>query len=161
MSTGDLADFQAYRHDEELGRYQGWLPMPDEQALVFLAEMNVAPLPNPGHWTQIGIAEAERERLIGDIGVYFDLAVSYAEIGFTLARAAQGRGLATAAILSVIELIFDCSAAGRVIGVTDARNLSSMRLMERAGMQLEATKRAVFRGQDCVEHTYAVTRNQS
>lgn len=161
MSTGDLAEFQAYRHDEELGRYQGWLPTPDERAMEFLAEMSAAPFPNPGHWTQVGIAEPERQRLIGDIGVYFDQAVSYAEIGFTLARPAQGRGVATAAIQSVIELIFDCSAAGRVIGVTDARNLPSMRLLERAGMRLESTKRAVFRGKDCVEHTYAVTRNQS
>ncbi len=118
LSTGDLVGFQAYRHDEELGRYQGWLPTVDEQAFAFLAEMSLAPFPNPGHWVQLGIAEPERQRLIGDIGVYSITDATYAEIGFTLSRSAQGHGVATAAIRAVIELIFECSAAGRVIGVT-------------------------------------------
>ena len=158
LSPGDLAEFQAYRHDEELGRYQGWRPTADEQASAFLAEMNIAPFPNPGHWVQIGIAEPERQRLIGDIGVFLPLDATFAEIGFTLARFAQGRGVATAAIRAVIELVFECSAAQSVIGVTDARNLPSMRLMERVGMRMTGTNRAVFRGEACVEHTYTVTR---
>ena len=161
LSTGDLAEFQAYRHDDELGRYQGWLPTSDEHASAFLAEMSVAPFPNPGHWVQFGIAEPERQRLIGDIGVFFDRDATFAEIGFTLARAAHGRGVATAAVGAVIKLIFECSAAERVIGVTDARNLPSMRLMERVGMRLTASKQAVFRGEACVEHTYTVIRGYS
>lgn len=158
LSTADLADFQAYRHDEELGRYQGWLPTPDEQASAFLAEMNLAPFPNPGHWVQIGIAEPGYQRLIGDIGVFLDLDANRAEIGFTLARIAQGRGVATAAVRRVVDLIFKCSTAERVIGITDARNLPSVRLMERIGMRRTETRKAVFRGDACVEHTYAVTR---
>lgn len=158
LSTDDLAEFQAYRHDEELGRYQGWLPTDDEQARAFLAAMNSAPFPNPGHWVQVGIAEPERQRLVGDIGVFLDPDAGFAEIGFTLARPAQGRGVATAAIRAVIELVFECSAAQRVIGVTDARNLASMRLMERVGMRMTQTSQAVFRGEACVEHTYTLTR---
>jgi RimJ/RimL family protein N-acetyltransferase len=158
LSTGDLAGFQSYRQDAELGRYQGWLPTPDEQARTFLAEMSQAPFPNPGHWTQIGIAEPEQGNLIGDVGVYMDEAATCAEIGFTLARSAQGRGVATAAISELLNLIFECSSAERVIGVTDARNLPSMRLMERVGMRMTATNEAVFRGEACVEHTYTVTR---
>jgi [ribosomal protein S5]-alanine N-acetyltransferase len=158
LSTADLADFQAYRHDVELGRYQGWLPTPDEQASAFLAEMSAAPFPHPGHWVQIGIAEHGSQRLIGDIGVFLDLDATSAEIGFTLARAAQGRGVATAAVRRMVDLIFKCSTAERVIGITDARNLPSMRLMERVGMRRTETRQAVFRGDACVEHTYTVTR---
>jgi RimJ/RimL family protein N-acetyltransferase len=158
LSTADLADFQAYRRDEELGRYQGWLPTSDEDARAFLAEMSAAPFPNFGHWFQFGIAEPDQQRLIGDVGVFLDRDGTFAEIGFTLARSAQGRGVATAAVRAVIELVFECSAAQRVIGVTDARNLSSMRLMERVGMRRTETHQAVFRSEACVEHTYAVTR---
>jgi len=158
LSTADLADFQACRHDEELGRYQGWLPTPDEQAMAFLAEMSVAPFPKPGHWVQIGIAEPRYQRLIGDIGVFLDANATSAEIGFTLARSAQGRGVATAAVRLVVELIFKCSTVERVNGITDARNLPSMRLMERVGMRMTATRQAVFRGDACVEYTYTVTR---
>lgn len=158
LSTADLTDFQDYRHDEELGRYQGWLPTPDEQASAFLAEMSVAQFPHPGHWVQIGIAEPESQRLIGDIGVFLDLDATSAEIGFTLARIAQGRGVATAAVRMVVDVIFQCSAAERVIGITDARNLPSMRLMERVGMRRIETRQTIFRGDACVEHTYIVTR---
>ena len=158
LSPGDLDDFQACRHDEELGRYQGWLPTPDEEARAFLAEMSVAPFPNPGHWVQIGIVEPGSQRLIGDIGVFLSLDATCAEIGFTLARSAQGCGVATAAVRAVVELIFRYSTAERVIGITDARNLPSMRLMERVGMRMTETSQAVFRGEACVEHTYTVTR---
>jgi len=58
----------------------------------------------------------------------------------------------------VVDVIFKCSAAERVIGITDARNLPSMRLMERVGMRRSETRQAVFRGDACVEHTYIVTR---
>ncbi|MBK7901740.1 MAG: hypothetical protein IPJ97_01435 [Proteobacteria bacterium] len=58
----------------------------------------------------------------------------------------------------MVELIFRCSTAERVIGITDARNLPSMRLMERVGMRMTETSQAVFRGEACVEHTYTVTR---
>ena len=120
--------------------------------------MSVAPFPNPGQWTQLGIADPEQQRLIGDIGVFFDQQVTCAEIGFTLARSAQGRGVASAAVLAMIELIFEGSTAQRVIGVTDARNLPSMRLLERVGMRMTATNQAEFRGEVCIEHTYTVTR---
>jgi hypothetical protein len=46
LRADDLAEFQAYRRDPELGRYQGWLPVSDEEALAFLREMNAAPLLN-------------------------------------------------------------------------------------------------------------------
>jgi [ribosomal protein S5]-alanine N-acetyltransferase len=158
LSPADLADFQVYRRDAELGRYQGWLPTPDGQARAFLAEMSVAPFPDPGRWVQIGIAEPGGRRLIGDIGVFCDLDASSAEIGFTLARFAQGRGVATAAVRVLIDLIFECSSVERVIGVTDARNLPSMRLMDRVGMRMTETRHATFRGAACVEHTYTLTR---
>jgi hypothetical protein len=35
----DLAAFQAYRHDPEVGRWQGWTPGPDALALDFLRRM--------------------------------------------------------------------------------------------------------------------------
>lgn len=161
LSTTDLVDFQAYRHDQELGRYQGWSPTSDEQARVFLSEMNATPFPDPGHWVQLGIAEPAGQPLIGDVGVFLEHDASHAEIGFTLARAAQGRGIAAAAVHAVIDLIFQCSAAGRVIAVTDARNLPSMRLLERVGLRMTATQPAVFRGEACVEHTYTLARAQA
>jgi len=159
LTSDDLPEFQAYRHDPEVGRYQGWSAMSDEEATAFLIEMNTTPLLNPGSWTQIGIAEPNTRRIIGDIGVFLDQDGRYAEVGFTLARHAQGRGVATAAVREAISLIFAATTVDRVFGITDARNSSSVRLLERVGMQRTEATNAVFRGEQCVEYVYAVLRD--
>ena len=135
--------------------------MSDEEATAFLVEMSSAPLPDPGNWTQIGIAEPGSGRLIGDIGVFIDQDSRYAEVGFTLAHRAQGRGVATAAVREAISLIFAATGVDRVIGITDARNAASIRLLERVGMRRTETTNAVFRGEQCIEYVYAVFRHNS
>jgi aminoglycoside 6'-N-acetyltransferase len=155
LTVADLPSFQAYRSDAELGRYQGWRPMSDADAVAFLAEMHAVPFPRWGDWIQIAIARPEDQGLIGDIGIFFAEDRSHAEIGFTLSRPAQGRGIATSAVRDAIALISSVSDVGRVIAVTDARNVASIRLLERLGMLRLHTREAVFRGEPCLEHTYA------
>ena len=158
LAVADLAAFQAYRHDPEIGRYQGWSPVSDEAAAAFLAAMNAIDLLQPGEWCQVGIARPDDDRLVGDIGLFLAADGSYAEIGFSLGRDAQGRGLATAAVREAITLVFELTPAERVIGITDARNEPSIRLLERTGMHRVATTEAMFRGEPCLEHTYALAR---
>ena len=158
LTTADLPAFQAYRSDAQLGLYQGWSPMSDEEALAFLSEMSTAPLFRPGSWTQIGIAEAPSHSLSGDIGLFLAEDSRHAEIGFTLSRHAQGRGVATTAVREAIKLIFDCTSVDRVLGITDVRNSASVRLLERVGMDRIEARNTVFRGEPCEEWVYAVAR---
>ncbi|MFT3957078.1 MAG: GNAT family N-acetyltransferase [Piscinibacter sp.] len=158
LAVADLAAFQAYRSDAELGRYQGWSAMPDSEARAFLDEMNQAPLFRPGEWAQIAIAEPRTLALVGDIGLHLADDSGHAEIGFTLARHAQRRGLATAAVREVIQLVFESTAVGRVVGITDARNDASIALLERVGMQKVDERTVEFRGEACVEYVYALPR---
>ncbi len=94
----DREAFQAYRTMPELGRYQGWSSMSDVEALEFLAKMNRAPLFTLGEWVQLGIAEAESERLVGDIGLHLSEDGGTGEVGFTLQPSVQGRGIAGRAV---------------------------------------------------------------
>jgi aminoglycoside 6'-N-acetyltransferase len=158
LAPEDLAAFQAYRGDPELGRYQGWTPMPDAEAQVFLAQMHAAGPLHPGAWFQLGIADGQSLQLIGDIGLLLSADGSSVEIGYTLARSAQGRGLATLAVREAVALVFECSAASQVLATTDARNGASIRLLERIGMQRAEESTALFRGEPCVEITYAIAR---
>lgn len=158
LSVNDLQDFQAYRHAPGLGRYQGWQPQSDADAAAFLAQMGTATLAQPGGWTQLGIEDRARGKLVGDIGLRVDASGAEAEFGITLAPSAQGGGRATEAAGLAIALAFEASAAARVIAVTDARNFASIRLLERLGMTRLATTAAVFRGEACTEHTYAIAR---
>jgi ribosomal-protein-alanine N-acetyltransferase len=161
LSVGDLAEFQAYRRDPELGRYQGWSVLSEVDARTFLGEMNCAPLLTENNWTQIGIADHDTQRLIGDIGLFLDPDGRRAEIGFTLARPAHGRGIATAAVREAIKLIFAATNAERVVGITDARNFASVRLLERVGMRRTETKETDFRGEPCIEYVYEILRGDA
>ena len=82
-----------------------------------------------------------------------------AEIGFTLSPQAQGRGLGTEAVLAAIALLFEHSPVARVLAITDARNAPAISLLERVGMHRLHTDDAVFRGEACREHTYALSRS--
>lgn len=135
--------------------------MPDAEALAFLEEMAVAPLFTPGEWVQLAISEASDERLVGDIGVFIAEDKRHAEIGFTLESSVQGRGIATAAVREAIKLIFQRTTVAEILGITDSRNLASIRLLERLGFTQHAIRQAVFRGEPCSELVYALRREDS
>lgn len=156
LAPEDLRAFQAYRHDIELGRYQGWAATSDDEAREFLGHMSKAKLLQPGVWCQIGIAESSSLDLIGDIGLLLAGNALQAEIGFTLRRQSQGHGLATLAVREVIGLIFEHTPAVKVVGISDVRNVSSIRLLERVGMRKVDTRSTTSRGKPCTEYVYAV-----
>lgn len=161
LAVEDLPAFQAYRNDPEVGRFQGWQPWSDAAAANFLLEMSTAPLFRPGDWFQVGVSEKGRPELIGDLGLCLSRDGRQVELGFTLQRAAQGRGLATVAVRAAIGLCFDHTYAERVACITDARNEACVRLLERIGMERTGTAAAIFRGEPCEEHHYALTRDEA
>jgi RimJ/RimL family protein N-acetyltransferase len=153
----DLPAFQAYRTDADVGRYQGWEPISDPAALAFLAEMARAPFAEEGEWIQVAIADAADDSLIGDLGLITTAGGHEAEFGITLARAAQGRGLAEEAARALIAALHAHTAVRRVIAITDTRNVASARLLRRLGMTLEGEESAELRGEPCREWHFALT----
>jgi len=158
LRASDLEAFQAYRAIPELGRFQGWTPMSDAEASEFLARMSGTSLFNPGEWLQLGIADLESDVLVGDIGIHLSENGDTAELGFTLHPAAQGRGVATAAVREALQLLFAATSAQRVLGITDSRNEPSIRLLERTGFRYQEARDIVFRGEPCCEKIYALAR---
>ncbi|MDR7335733.1 GNAT family N-acetyltransferase [Roseateles asaccharophilus] len=158
LAATDLAAFQAYRGDPDVGRWQGWTPQADEQALAFLNEMATIPLFQPGQWSQLAVADAQTDRLIGDLGIHVSADGLEAEFGFSLARAAQGRGIATAAVRAAIALVFEQTGVQRIHAQTDARNSACIRLLERLPARLLARIETEFRGEACVEWRYELAQ---
>jgi [ribosomal protein S5]-alanine N-acetyltransferase len=156
LRPDDLAPLQAYRSDPEVGRYQGWEAMTDAEAEAMIAEMAAAPCPTLGDWVQIAIADAETDALLGDIGLHVSDSGDEAELGITLAPHAQGRGLAQEAVRALIAGLAADTTVRRLVGITDARNTPSARLLERLGMTFEAEQETVFRGEPCRERRYAL-----
>jgi aminoglycoside 6'-N-acetyltransferase len=141
LDIDDLEDFVAYRQDPVVARFQGWEPtfsMEDGRALV-LAQPSGA-LPPPGSWLQLALRETNGA-LIGDVAVHTleDEPNSF-ELGVTLARAAQGAGLATEALRAVLEHLFMEVGATRIVAVCDTRNQPVARLLQRVGLQKERSE---------------------
>jgi len=159
LRASDLDAFQAYRSIPGLGRYQGWTPMSEEEALTFLTGMETDVFFQPGQWIQLGIAEPHTGILIGDIGLHLSDDSQTGEVGFTLTPSAQGRGIATAAVLEALLLLFTATPVSQVLGITDARNTPSIRLLERLGFRYQKTRDAIFRGEACVERVFILPRS--
>ena len=160
LAASDLPAFQAYRHDPLLAQYQGWAAKSDAEASAFLTNMSAVTLLQPGIWSQIGIADPDGDCLIGDVGLFLAPDGHQSEIGVTLRRQSQGRGIATAAVREAINLVFEQTNADQVVGIADARNLQSIRLLQRVGMHMAESRGAIIREQPCVEHIYAISRHR-
>jgi RimJ/RimL family protein N-acetyltransferase len=158
LALADLAGFQAYRRDPDVGQFQGWEPQPDSEAARFIAEMSAVNFFPRGAWVQVGIADRHSDELIGDVGICVSADGEEAEIGFTVAPRAQGSGLGTEAVREAISLIFGHTDVSRVVAVIDARNTAAHRLALRAGFQKVESLSAVFRDEPCVEDIWAISR---
>ena len=154
----DLPAFQAYRGDPEVGRYQGWLPMPDEKAGEFIATMATADFFISDQWIQLGIADKETDRLIGDVGLCLKELGTIGEIGFSLEKKSQGQGLAFEAVSLSLQLLFEQNTVQKVQGITDSRNAPSIHLLKCLGMTLIESIETEFRGSPCIEYLYSISR---
>jgi len=158
LQPSDVERFHAYRSDARLAIYQGWSPMSIGVAGEFIEEMASVSELRSGDWVQLGIAEVETNALVGDVGLYLEPDESTAEIGFTVHREAQGFGHATRAVRVSLSLVFAASAAKVVRAVTDARNVGSVRVLERAGFSRSHARQALFKGAPCKEFVYVYNR---
>lgn len=153
----DLDEFLAYRNDPEVARFQDWEGISREAALAFLRRNARSALSTLGQWQQIAIALNSSDRLIGDIGL-FRRGDDSAELGFTLASRHQGLGFAREALVGLIAALFDRSGLERLEAITDTRNVSATALLARLGFVITSTAEAVFKGVECREHTFTLSR---
>ncbi len=159
MKHADLPIFHAYRSDTDLARYQGWSAMSLQDAQAFIQDAAVVETLKPGGWIQLAIADEATDSILGDVGLYVDEVQNEAEVGFTLRRSAQGAGHATRAVRAAVALLLQTTSVARVRAVTDARNEGSIGVLGRAGFCKTRERRAVFKGEACLELIYVLPRS--
>lgn len=136
MRAADAAEFSTYRSDPDVARFQSWAtPFDLEAAQRFIAEQQRLDGPTPGEWVQLAV-EFDGQ-LIGDVAVHLDARTQVAAIGYTLAPAHQGRGLAREAVEAVVDALIDTLGVHRVEATLDPRNIASARLLEVLGFDYE------------------------
>ncbi|WP_299281576.1 GNAT family N-acetyltransferase [uncultured Tateyamaria sp.] len=136
LHPDDLRAFQAYRTDPEVSKFQSWDAMDDARARGFLHAMQtMTPLIQPGHWTQVAVADTTTDSLLGDMGWHLSTDSTEAELGISLARETQGRGHATRATTLAIAHMFAETPIDRIKIWADVRNTASRALAERLGFE--------------------------
>jgi len=163
FKDSDLASFMAYRNDPEVARYQSWDSCEEREARAFIREMESTRAGVPGEWFQFAIESKATQDLIGDCALRVDEHEPYrAEIGFTLARAHQGKGFASEAVSVLLDYAFDTLGLHRVVAIADCRNTPSVALLERVGMRREGhfLENVWFKGGWADEYLYAVLKDE-
>ena len=106
--------FAAYRSDPDVARYQSWdAPYTLETARRFVASQSTFDGPVPGDWVQIAV-DARRTARRRRRRAASTPTGSVATIGYSLATAEQGRGLAREAVGAVVGRLFDDLGVHRV-----------------------------------------------
>jgi RimJ/RimL family protein N-acetyltransferase len=159
----DLMPLMAYRNDPEVARYQSWNAISELELRAFIQEQKQVQPGIPGQWFQIAIELKETGILVGDCALKIEEHDErQAEIGYTLSRAYQGRGIASEAVSCVLEYVFKTLALHRVIAITDCENLASFTLLERLGLRREGhfIQNIWFKGKWGDEYLYALLQEE-
>ncbi len=126
------AIFDGYAQDREVTRYLSWRTHTSlTDAHAFLRHCATA----LAGGTEVSWVIEETERLAGMISLR--LGGGRAELGYVLARAHWGRGLATEAARAVVAWGLARADCFRVWAVCDVENHASTRVLEKTGMMRE------------------------
>lgn len=157
----DLVPFLAYLNDPHVARYQSWESYTEQQAReVIEQQKNLVP-GLQGKWFTFALELKETGTLIGHVALKM-LDDRQAELGFTLARSAHGKGLAFEGASCVLNYVFTNLKLHRVIAITDCENERSFALLGRLGMRREGhfIQNIWFKGKWGSEYSYAILRDE-
>lgn len=139
LRPDDSERFFAYRSDEAVSLYQGWMPIDREAASEFIRGQLKVPFGQSGEWCQLAIRSSEAGELIGDVGVHFPADRDDAlELGISICSPEQRKGFAKEALAGCIDTAFRDWGYRRIVASVDPRNVASMGLFESLGFRKEA-----------------------
>lgn len=158
LNMNDLDTLVAYRGLPEVAWMQLWDSYDVEKGRKLIEGMEGVEPFTPGDSFQFGVEHRATGKLIGDLYFKLDQAGKQAEIGYTFDPQFQGQGLATEAVRALLDYAFKYKGVHRIYGITDPRNLPSIRLMTRLGMRQEAhfRKSLWFKGAWADDVVYAI-----
>ncbi len=135
LQDSDFDEYAAIHMDPEVTRFTARKHLDRMEAWKHLAMI-------VGHWRLRGygfwgVFERETNRLVGRVGFHYPEGWPEFELGWTLGRAAWGKGYATEAAKACLDYAFTVMKRKRVISLIDPQNVPSIRVAERIGETLE------------------------
>ena len=145
---------------EEVTRYLYWGPRSREEVAEMLERIKkMMSFDAEGHGIRLAAVLPESGVLVGDISLRLvSREHQQGEIGFVVHPDHQGHGYATEGAAALVELGFRQLGLHRIVGSADARNIGSVRVMERLGMCREAffAENELVKGEWTSEVIYAI-----
>lgn len=143
-----------YRSLPEVAKYQYWEPFTLEQTQDFVSRCCNPNLDEEDQW--IGLAIVYQGKVIGDCA--FNISENIAEVGCNISPEYQGMGLAKESLSLLIHHFLKNKDVKEIIGITDSRNIASVRLMQSLGMVKvpDFETQITCKGENCIEHKYAI-----
>ena len=117
--------------DPEMARYSGWNPYGTPEQAEETVRRFIEGYDDPHSYSWVMDVD---DVLVGTIGAY-DFTGNQIEVGFSVVKDWQGRGIATAALRSALEYLTDNEKIPRVTAWCAAENIGSRRVLEKAGMK--------------------------
>jgi ribosomal-protein-alanine N-acetyltransferase len=132
--TADVEDALGYRDDPEFARFLPHIPQPftPADAEAFVARNMTEP------WETLPtFAVVLAHRVIGTVNFEIDPASRRAMLGYAIARAHWGRGIAVEAAGAAIGWAFAEHDLAEIWASTDVAHVRSRRVLEKLGMTLD------------------------
>jgi len=112
--------------------------MSEERGRAIIEEMQGKEPGSPGDWYLFAVELRETGALVGDIAFRVNSEEArQAEVGYTLAPAHQGKGLASEGVSAFLDYAFDAFNLHRVVAYVDVENRPSWALLERLRFRRE------------------------
>jgi len=161
FSKADLPAFLAYLNDPVVARYQSWESYTEQQAAKLIEEQADVEPGELDKWFTFAAELKDEALLIGHVALKM-LDKEQAEIGFTFARAHQGKGLAFEATCLVLDYLFTKLDLHRVTAIADCENERSVALLKRLGLRQEGhyIQNIWFKGRWGDEYLYAILKDE-
>lgn len=134
----DLDDLARFHGDPEVVRFVPW-PVRDRAATeeTLRVKLTQTELVAHGQWLVLAIEVRATGTVVGEVLLKW-ASQGQGELGFALAREAQGHGYAAEAATAVLRIAFDDLDLHRVTAVVIEGNDASARLLARLGFRQEA-----------------------
>ena len=164
LAEEDIAQLYAYAKDPEVGPNAGWKPheSPEESREI----IETLFLPNRVFSIREKNADGSAGKIIGSIGLEADKRrenVKSLELGYSLGKAAWGRGYMTEAAKAVIDYAFSSLDLVILAICTGPQNQRSQRVIEKCGFQYEGRQRKgyhIYDGTDRDNLVFSMTREE-
>jgi len=137
FELSDVDAMMAWASDPQVAAFCRWEPYESREAL--LAFLRDTVLPHP--WFRAVCAPGSGE-VVGAVSVAPTAERCRGELGYVLARAHWGKGVATAAVRRALRDVFaEVEGLRRVEALVDVDNPASQRVAEKAGLRREGVLR--------------------